>query len=1027
MAGSSFRRFVARVAVGALAVAVPVVMAPVAASAATPTELFFSEYVEGSSNNKALEIYNGTGASVDLTAGGYSVQVFSNGAASAGTTVPLGGTLAAGDVFVLAQSSAGAAILAQADLTSAAGLWNGDDAITLRKGNTVLDVIGQIGADPGTEWGSGVTSTADNTLRRKTSICTGDTDGSNAFDPVTEWDGFAQDTFGGLGAHSATCDGVPTDDAPTVSSVVPGAGGTGSVNVRPAVTFSEAVTVEPGAFVLRCTASGTVPTTVTSSNEGRTWTVDPTPALQTGEDCTLTVVASQVRDVDTIDPPDNLVADATSGFEVVDFCTADTTPIPAIQGSGTTAALTGTRTTRGVVVADYEGGASGSLRGFYLQDPVGDGDAATSDAIFVFNGSNENSVDLGDVVTVQGSVSEFQDQTQMSVAPGNIVVCGTGTVAPTEVTLPMASPTAFEKYEGMSVTFPQELSVTEHFQLGRFGQVTVSSGGRLVQPTNVVAPGPAAIALQAQNDLNRVIIDDTLNNQNPDPIIWGRGGRPLSAENTLRGGDTTTGATGVLTYTWAGNAASGNAWRLRPVDQTGTGITFEAANPRPTSAPDVGGAVQVAGMNLLNYFNTFDGLPDRVDNCTGGVVGAPTDCRGADTQVELDRQTAKTVAAITSIDADVIGVNEIENDGYGPDSAISDLVDAVNASVGAGTYAFIDADARTGQVDALGDDAIKVGFLYKPAAVTPVGATAVLNTVAFVNGGDSAPRNRPSLAQAWRSAVTGGVFVTDVNHLKSKGSACDAPDADDGQANCAQVRTRAVGMLLDWLGSDPTGTGDEDVLLVGDYNSYAKETPIATLEAGGFTNLVEKFQGADAYSYAFDGQWGYLDQALGSPTLVGQVTGVADYHINADEPSVLDYNTDFKSAGQVESLYAPDEFRVSDHDPVLVGLTPVRSYRTKGLEGPLAKPDRVVKAGSTLPVKVSFRGAHGSVPRDLAPVVRVELDGEVVLTGTARLAGGHWQFLLRTGTLPDPRGVYTVTVLVPETGQTVTGSFRLRP
>ncbi len=1025
---SSFRRFVGRVAVGALAVAVPVVLTPLPASAdAAPTELFFSEYVEGSSSNKALEIYNGTGASVDLTAGGYSVQVFSNGAATAGTSVPLGGTLAAGDVFVLAQASADAAILAQADLTSGAGLWNGDDAITLRKRDTVLDVIGQIGVDPGAEWGSGVTSTADNTLRRKAAICTGDTIGTNAFDPALEWDGFAQDTFGGLGAHTATCDGVPTDDAPTVASVVPGAAGTGSVNVRPAVTFSEAVTVEPGAFVLRCTASGAVPTTVTSSNEGRTWTVDPTPALQAGEDCTLTVVASQVSDVDTIDPPDHLAADATSAFEVVDFCTADTTPIPAIQGAGTSAALTGTRTTRGVVVADYEGGASGSLRGFYLQDPVGDGDPATSDAIFVFNGSDEDSVDLGDVVTVQGSVSEFQDQTQMSVAPGNIVVCGIGTVAPTEVTLPMASPTAFEKYEGMSVTFPQELSVTEHFQLGRFGQVTVSSGGRLVQPTNVVAPGPAAIALQSQNDLNRVIIDDTLNNQNPDPIIWGRGGQPLSAENTLRGGDTTTGATGVMTYTWGGNAASGNAWRLRPVDQTGTGITFEAANPRPTSAPAVGGAVQVAGMNLLNYFNTFDGLPDRVDNCTGGVAGAPTDCRGADTQVELDRQTAKTVAAITAIDADVIGINEIENDGYGPDSAISDLVDTVNASVGAGTYAFIDADTRTGQVDALGDDAIKVGFLYKPAAVTPVGTTAVLNTVAFVNGGDSGPRNRPSLAQAWRSAVTGGVFVTDVNHLKSKGSACDAPDAGDGQANCAEVRTAAVNLLLDWLGHDPTGTGDEDVLLVGDYNSYAKETPIATLEAGGFTNLVEKFQGEDAYSYAFDGQWGYLDQALGSPTLVDQVTGVADYHINSDEPSVLDYNTDFKSPAQLESLYAPDEFRVSDHDPVLVGLTPVRSYDTAGLEGPLAKPGRVVKAGSTLPVKVTFTAADGSVPTDLAPVVRVELDGEVVLTGTATFVDGHWEFLVRTGSLPDPRGSYTVTVLVPETGQTVTGSFRLRP
>jgi uncharacterized protein len=1024
---SSFRRFVGRVAVGALAVAVPVVMTPVAASAATPTELFFSEYIEGSSNNKALEVYNGTGSPVDLAAGGYTIRMFFNGSASPGLTVNLTGTVAAGDVFVLAQSSANATILAQADQTSVASWFNGDDAVVLSKGTTVLDVVGQVGNDPGTEWGSGLTSTADNTLRRKATFCAGDPVGSDVFDPGTEWDGYATDTFSGLGAHTATCDGVPTDDAPTVTSVLPGADGTGSVNVRPAVTFSEAVTVEPDAFTLACTVSGTVPVTFTAGDEGRTYTLDPTPALAVGDVCTVTVVASKVADTDTVDPPDAMLADVTSTFSVIDFCTADTTPIPAIQGTGASAALTGTRTTRGVVVADYEGGASGSLRGFYLQDPAGDGDPATSDGIFVFNGSNEDSVALGDLVTVQGSVSEFQDQTQVSVTPGNIVVCGTGTVTPTEVTLPMANPTAFEKYEGMSVTMPQKLFVTEHFQLGRFGQVTVSSGGRLVQPTNVVAPGAAAIALQAQNDLNRVIIDDTLNNQNPDPIIWGRGGQPLSATNTLRGGDTTTGATGVMTFTWAGNSASGNAWRLRPVDQSGTGITFEAANPRPTSAPDVGGAVQVAGMNLLNYFNTFDGLPDRVDNCTGGVAGAPTDCRGADTQVEFDRQTAKTVAAIAKLDADVIGINEIENDGYGPDSAVSDLVDAVNSAVGAGTYAFIDADARTGQTDALGDDAIKVGFLYKPAAVTPVGRTAVLNTVAFVNGGDSAPRNRPSLAQAWRSTVTGGVFVTDVNHLKSKGSACDAPDAGDGQANCAQVRTRSVGLLLDWLGSDPTGTGDEDVLLVGDYNSYAKETPIATLEAGGFTNLVEKYQGEDAYSYAFDGQWGYLDQALGSPTLVDQVTGVADYHINSDEPSVLDYNTDFKSAGQRDSLYAPDEFRVSDHDPVLVGLTPVRSYDTTGLEGPLATPGRVVKAGSTLPVKVSFTAADGSVPTDLAPVVRVELNGEIVLTGTARFVDGHWEFLLRTGTLPDPRGTYTVTVLVPETGQTVTGSFRLRP
>jgi uncharacterized protein len=1009
------RRLVGRVAVASLAVAAPVALTPTAASAAS-ADLFFSEYIEGSSNNKALEVYNGTGGAVDLAAGAYSVQVFFNGSTSPGLTINLTGAVAAGDVFVLAQSSANATILAQADQTNGSGWFNGDDAVTLRKGTTVIDSIGQVGTDPGSEWGSGLTSTQDNTLRRKAVIEAGDTNPADPFDPSVEWDGYATDDTDGLGAHP----GLRPDAAPGVASVTPADGTTAPAGVSPTVTFDEPVDLAADAISLSCSDSGAVPTTVTGGPT--TFTVDPTPSLVDGDVCTLLVSGGGVTDQDSNDPPDTMAVDFSSSFTVADICTAKATPIGAVQGSGASTPLDGQSVTvRGVVVGDYEG-PSPTLRGFYVQD-AGDADPATSDGIFVFNGSSD-SVSLGDIVVVKGTAAEFQGQTQIGSA--TVDTCGTGTVTPTPVTLPQPSADFFERYEGMSVTFDQTLYVTEHFQLGRFGQVTVSSGDRLYQPTNLVAPGPEALALQAENDLNRVIVDDTLNNQNPDPIIWGRGGQPLSAENTLRGGDTTTGATGVMTYTWAGNAASPNNWRLRPVDQAGTGITFEAANPRPTEVPDVGGAVQVAGMNLLNYFNTWDGRPDQVDNCTAGVLGGPVDCRGADDEVEFERQTAKTVAAIVAMDADVIGVNEIENDGYGPDSAIATLVDAVNDEVGAGTYAFIDADTATGQVDALGDDAIKVGLLYRPAAVTPVGDTAVLNTVEFVNGGDSAPRNRPSLAQSWQSTETGGVFTVDVNHLKSKGSACDVPDAGDGQGNCAEVRTRSVETLLEWLATDPTNVDDADVLLVGDYNSYAKETPIQTLEEGGFTNLVEAYQGEDAYSYVFDGQWGYLDQAMGSETLTGQVTGVADFHINADEPSVLDYNTDFKSAAQIESLYAPDMYRVSDHDPVLVGLTPTRSYDTDGFAGPLSTPNRSVKAGSTLPVKIAFTAEDGSAATDIEPVVTVTLGGEVVLTGTMSYVDGYWQYLLRTADLPDPRAAYEVTVLVPSTGQYLSTSFVLR-
>jgi predicted extracellular nuclease len=168
-----------------------------------PVELFFSEYIEGSSNNKALEIYNGTGTPINLATDGYNVQMHFNGNPAAGLTINLTGSVADGDVYVLAQAAATGAILAQADQTNGSGWFNGDDAVVLRKGTTVIDVIGQIGLDPGTEWGSGLTSTADNTLRRNLSVTAGDADGSNPFDPSIEWVGFATDTFGGLGCHNA--------------------------------------------------------------------------------------------------------------------------------------------------------------------------------------------------------------------------------------------------------------------------------------------------------------------------------------------------------------------------------------------------------------------------------------------------------------------------------------------------------------------------------------------------------------------------------------------------------------------------------------------------------------------------------------------------------------------------------------------------------------------------------------------------------------------------------------------------------
>ena len=509
---------------------------------AAPTELFFSEYIEGTSNNKALEIYNGTGADIDLAAGGYNVQMFFNGSATAGLTINLSGTLADGDVFVLAHAQANATILAQADQTNSAGWYNGDDAVVLRKGTTIIDVIGQIGVDPGSEWGSGLASTADNTLRRKATIQAGDPNGNDDFDPALEWDGFATDTFDGLGWH--TIDTTPVEDLPpTVTMTVPADGAEDfPASSSLTVTFSEPVSVSDGAFSLVC-GEPAEPVELAVSGGPATYILDPAFDLPNGVPCTLTVESELVVDQD--EPLHNMAADYVVNFTPVDVCSLPYTPIYEIQGSGAVAAITGDVTTFGVVIGDYEG-PSPTLRGFYLQDPSGDGDEATSDGIFVFNG-NADEVQLGDLVRVSGTAAEFQEQTQISAS--EIVFCGTGMVEPVDVTLPAPSPDYLERFEGMLVRFPQTLYVTEHFQLGRFGQVTLSSGGRLFQPTHLVPPGAEAAALQAENNLNRIILDDDLNNQNPDPILFARGGEPLSASNTLRGGDTITGLTGVMTYT----------------------------------------------------------------------------------------------------------------------------------------------------------------------------------------------------------------------------------------------------------------------------------------------------------------------------------------------------------------------------------------------------------------------------------------------------------------------------------------------
>lgn len=561
------------------------------------------------------------------------------------------------------------------------------------------------------------------------------------------------------------------------------------------------------------------------------------------------------------------------------------TAIYTIQGSESSSVFASdgqAYTIRGVVIGDFQN--SNELSGFFIQDLVGDNNASTSDGIFI---SAPNSIDvrLGDLVEVTGEVSEFFDRTQINNIDKIEIISSGNTIKPIKVNLPFANANSLERYEGMLTVFPQNLTVTDTFNLGRFGEIVLSSGGRLLQPTNVVTPGSEAKRKQAQNDLNRLILDDRSTEQNSDPIPYPS--RGLTASKTLRTGDTIGDLTGVIDYSF------GN-YRL----QATVNPRFVRTNPRPNKVPNVGGTLKIASFNLLNYFNG-----------NGAGSGFPTS-RGADTLIEFKRQRAKTIEALIKLDCDLIGVLEVENDGYGPDSAIQDLVNGMNANQTESTYAFVDPN-----LSRLGNDEIAVGLIYRTDTLNQVGIATTSNKGAF------SELNRQPLAQTFADVLTGERFTVAVNHFKSKrrtGTGTDA-DSGDGQGNWNKTRITASLDLLRWLNSNPTGVNDPDILIIGDLNAYAKEDPITTILETGYIDLIDRYN-VNPYSYNFNGQFGYLDHALASPTLASQITGSAEWHINSDEPRILDYNTEFKSPAQIDILYNVDSFRTSDHDPLIVGL-----------------------------------------------------------------------------------------------------------
>ncbi len=583
------------------------------------------------------------------------------------------------------------------------------------------------------------------------------------------------------------------------------------------------------------------------------------------------------------------------------------TLISDVQGPGSSSPLDGqTVTVSGIVSGDFQDGDADSTRnlgGFYLQQATPDADALSSEGIFVFDGNNPSiDVSVGDHVEATGTVGEYFGETQISAT--SVVVIGSGMIQATEVNLPGSdtlsnsdgNPIAdLERYEGMLVRFPQQLTISNLRFLEQFGEISLSQGGRVFQFTNHHVPDAAAYAAHVREAAARtIILDDGQRLAYPAAIAYLTAGP--TASYSIRIGDSISDVTGNLRYSRGSGGSGEESWRLMPTDP----VVFDDNNPRP-AAPAVAGTTRIASANVLNFFSGIDG---GQPNC--GPEGRDN-CRGADSGVELDRQLAKTSTVLAMMDADIVGLIELENNAS---ASIAAIVDALNTRLGTSRYAYVD----TGTI---GDGAIKTGFIYDATTIQPAGRFAILDTGVDPRFNDR--RNRPALAQSFEVISSAATLTVLVNHLKSKGSSCDAdgdPNTGDGQSNCNITRSNAAAAIVDWIATDPTGSNDPDFLIIGDLNAYIMEDPLRTLKNGGLTNLLENNNAP--YSFSFDGQSGALDHALVTDSLIGQVVQTIEWNINSDEPQLLDYNLE---NGRDATLFDPDSpYRASDHDPIIVDL-----------------------------------------------------------------------------------------------------------
>ncbi|WP_241520171.1 ExeM/NucH family extracellular endonuclease [Bifidobacterium catulorum] len=677
---------------------------------------------------------------------------------------------------------------------------------------------------------------------------------------------------------------------------------------------------------------------------------------------------------DTKDTNDNsadftLSADITPGAANVTNGGSQPTPpdptpsedktIAEIQGTGDASPLVDkTVSTKGVVTATYP---DGGFNGYTIQTPATGGSVdlakhTASDGLFVYDATNAKTLKAGDYVEVSGKVSEYYGLTELNATKATKLTDKVEAPAPAQVAFPKTDAQR-ETLESMLVEPQGDYTVSDVYNTNKYGEIGLAAANKpFLNPTVKGLKGDAKTGAAYQAEVDRleaesVTLDDGSSRNFLDTKYPTNADTPLpylSNEQPVRVGEKVT-FTKPVVFDYRNNA-----WKFQPT----TRLTGDNADAQPvtfsntrTDTPDlkaVGGDVKLGTFNVLNYFSTTaDETGCATSNAYNDRAGNPVtarncDVRGAWNKENMERQRAKIVKAINKLGADVVSLEEIENSakaasvvpndfkGNRRDYALSTLVDALNAEAGAGTWAYVPSPKDVPALDV--EDVIRTAFIYKPAKVATVGETRILTDSDAFNGKNGYEHGRQPDAQAFKAkdAADSDAFLVVANHFKSKGSASNDLNKDpgDGSGNADYTRQAQASELLKFTDTVKNDLKLQKVFLVGDFNAYYAERPIQKIVTEGkYTDLSEQVsEKTGKYTYAYtvtddkgnsNGGVGSLDHIFANEAALKDVTGADIWNINSVESVALEYSRYNYNA---KNLYQPDQFRASDHDPVVVGI-----------------------------------------------------------------------------------------------------------